>query len=181
MELRNLTLDDLPLYEAIHCDPRMMADLGGALPREPLADKLRTDVADTEADRVWVLAIVPDGGDQPAGTVAIWDHDAHGETITEIGWMVLPDHQGRGLGKRAVLAALERARTQRRWDVVHAFPAAGNERSNAMCRSLGFSKIEEANYDFRGRILRCNHWMLDLRAADAADAADLAGGTLPKG
>ena len=168
MELRNLTLDDLLLYEAIHCDPRMMADLGGPLPREPLADKLREDVADTEADRVWVLAIIPDEGGEPAGTVAIWDHEAHGAPITEIGWMVLPEHQGRGLGKRAVLAALEKARAQARWDVVHAFPAARNERSNAMCRSLGFSKIGEGDYDFRGRILHCSHWMLDLRAGDVA-------------
>jgi RimJ/RimL family protein N-acetyltransferase len=32
-----------------------------------------------------------------AGSVALWSHDEDdGEPITEIGWMVLPEFQGRG-------------------------------------------------------------------------------------
>ena len=58
MELRPLTLDDLWLHEAIHCDPVMMAELGGPIPREGLPAKLRKDVADVEADRVWVLKVL---------------------------------------------------------------------------------------------------------------------------
>ena len=34
MELRPVTADDVALYEAIHCDPAMMAHLGGPFPRE---------------------------------------------------------------------------------------------------------------------------------------------------
>lgn len=103
VSLRNITLDDLPLYEAIHCDPAMMADLGGPLPREGLAEKLDMDVATTSAGETWVLVIVPE--DDPgaaAGTVTIWPHEEHGEPINEIGWMVLPPYQGRGMGKAAV-------------------------------------------------------------------------------
>lgn len=33
MELRNISIDDLSLYESIHCDPNMMSELGGPLPR----------------------------------------------------------------------------------------------------------------------------------------------------
>jgi hypothetical protein len=72
MELRNLEIDDLPLYEAIHCDPRMMEHLGGPLPREGLAEKLRRDVASVEAGDTWVLKIVPDEVGTAAGTVAVW-------------------------------------------------------------------------------------------------------------
>lgn len=32
-----------------------------------------------------------------AGTVTLWPHDADGERISEIGWMVLPEFQGRAL------------------------------------------------------------------------------------
>ena len=169
MELRNLELGDLPLYEAIHCDPAMMEHLGGPLPREGLAEKLKRDVASTEAGETWVLVIVPeeDPG-SPAGTVAIWDHVWDGRSITEIGWMVLPAFQGRGLGSQAVRLALERARSEGRWEVVHAFPPVANDRSNAMCRTLGFTKLEEADFRFRDRILRCNHWQLDLRPAGPA-------------
>ena len=89
MELRNLELGDLPLYEAIHCDPAMMDHLGGPLPREGLAEKLQRDVASNEAGETWVLVIIPDGDPgSPAGTVAIWDHVWEGRSITEIGWVV---------------------------------------------------------------------------------------------
>lgn len=42
--------------------------------------------------------IVPE--DDPgaaAGTATIWPHEEHGEEINEIGWMVLPPYQGRGM------------------------------------------------------------------------------------
>lgn len=163
MELRNLTTNDLWLYEAIHCDPAMMAELGGPLRPEGLWQKLQGDVADVEADTVWVLVIVPDeDADPAAGTVSVWDHEWRGETISEIGWMVLPKFQGKGLGSRAVQMVLDRARSTGRWDVLHAFPAVTNSASNAMCRKLGFSLIEELDYDYRGRTLRCNHWRLNL-------------------
>src|SRR6266498_3072907 len=57
MELRNLSMHDLWLYEAIHCDPGMMEHLGGPLPREGLPEKLERDVATTEAGET----LVPDG------------------------------------------------------------------------------------------------------------------------
>jgi RimJ/RimL family protein N-acetyltransferase len=164
VELRNIESDDLELYEAIHCDPRMMSDLGGPLPREGLAEKLRRDAATTESGETWVLKIIPDyESDTAAGTVAVWDHEVDGETVTEIGWMVLPDFQGRGMGSEAVRAVLDRARSERRWNVLNAYPPVSNARSNAMCRKMGFTKIGELDFHFRDRVLRCNQWQLDLR------------------
>lgn len=163
MKLRNLTKGDLWLYEAIHCDPAMMAELGGPLRSEGLWQKLQRDVADVEAETVWVLVIVPDEvAGTAAGTVSVWDHAWRGETISEIGWMVLPKFQGKGMGSQAVRMVLDRARSTGRWDVLHAFPAITNAASNAMSRKLGFSLIEEVDYDYRGRTLRCNHWRIDL-------------------
>jgi RimJ/RimL family protein N-acetyltransferase len=163
VELRNITAEDLGLYEAIHTDPRMMEHLGGPLPRDGLAEKLRRDAEAAAADEYWVLVIEPD--EDPgtaAGSVSIWEHEWEGRTINEIGWMVLPEFQGRGLGKRAVRAALDRARSRSRWDVVHAFPPVSNVPSNAMCRSLGFEMVGEVDFRFRDRPLRCNHWRLDV-------------------
>jgi len=168
MKLRNLEIDDLPLYEAIHCDPRMMEHLGGPLPRAGLADKLRRDVASVKAGETWILKIVPDEAGTPAGTVVVWNHEVNGETITEIGWMVLPDFQGRGLGSEAVRAVLRRARSEGRWNVVHAYPPVANPASNAMCRKMGFSMMGEVDFEFRDRVLRCNHWQLDVRSAAPA-------------
>jgi RimJ/RimL family protein N-acetyltransferase len=169
VELRTIEIDDLPLYEGIHCDPRMMEHLGGPLPREGLADKLRLDVASAEAGDSWIFKIVPD--DDPhvaAGTVCIWEHEWRGRPINEIGWMVLPAFQGRGLGSEAVRSILQRARAESRWDVVHAFPPVANARSGAMCRKMGFSWVDTCDFEFRDRILRCDHWQLDLRTGGPA-------------
>jgi RimJ/RimL family protein N-acetyltransferase len=169
MELRDITMGDLPLYEALLTDPGTMSELGGPLPREALEAKLRGIVDDVAAGRIWYLVVLPDGSSDPAGTVCIWDHNeegsgADGGTITEIGWMVLPRFQGRGIGSRAVRATLDRARREGRWSVIHAFPGVTNVASNRICEKHGFTRTEEADIEYVGRTLRCNHWVLDLGA-----------------
>jgi RimJ/RimL family protein N-acetyltransferase len=96
------------------------------------------------------------------GTVSLWSHEDGDEAgLSEIGWMVLPEYQGRGRAKRAVRALLERARDDGRWGVVHAFPGVTNAASNALCRSVGFTLVGERDITFAGRLLRTNHWWID--------------------
>ncbi len=113
--------------------------------------------------------IVPDevAPDVVAGNVVLWSHDEDGEPVSEIGWMVLPEFQGRGLGKRAVRMLLDLARDDGRWGLVHAFPATSNAPSNGICRSLGFRFAGERDVTFADRVLRSNHWVINP-AADLA-------------
>ena len=165
MELRDITPDDLPLYESMYCDPSMMGHLGGAWPKERAPGKLRQNLEVVEAGTAWVFKVIPDdGSSQAAGSVCIWEHDWRGEPINEIGWMILPPFQGRGLATQAVRAILEKARTKRRWHIIHAFPATANAPSNAVCRKAGFTLIEECELAWDGHDIRCNHWLLDLRS-----------------
>ena len=164
VQLRDISIGDLPLYEAMLTDPVTMSELGGPLPRGGLAEKLAGIVGEVEAGTVWYSVIAPDDAPTtPAGTVCIWDHDEDGETIAEIGWMVLPLFQGRGMASGAVRSILHRARATRRWEVIHAFPGITNGPSNAICRRFGFVREEEREIVYAGRTLRCNHWVLDLR------------------
>jgi RimJ/RimL family protein N-acetyltransferase len=163
MLLRNVTLADEAAYVRMRCDPVMMAELGGPLPADGIPAKVRRDVADAEADRNWILMIVPED-ERPelvAGIVTLWPQKEHGDPFSEIGWMVLPEYQGRGLAKAATAELLARAGADGRWGTVHAFPNVTNAASNGVCRSLGFTLAGEVEVDFAGSTFTTNHWLIE--------------------
>jgi RimJ/RimL family protein N-acetyltransferase len=163
VRLRDVELGDVEAYVRMRCDPVMMADLGGPLPRAGMADKVARDVRAAAADASWIKMIVPDEAapDAVAGNVVIWSHDEDGRPMSEIGWMVLPEFQGRGLAQRAVRMLLGHARDDGRWGLVHAFPAALNGPSNGICRAVGFRLAGERDVTFAGRVIHSNHWVID--------------------
>jgi RimJ/RimL family protein N-acetyltransferase len=164
VRLRDVELGDVDAYVRMRCDPVMMAELGGPLPREGMKEKVARDVRSAAEGADWIKMIVPDEAAPGvvAGNVVLWSHDEDdGPPISEIGWMVLPEFQGRGLGKRAVRMLLELAGEDRRWGLVHAFPATTNAASNGICRSLGFQLTGERDVTFAGRVLRSNCWVID--------------------
>lgn len=168
MELRPVTSDDLPLYEAIYCDPAMMTHLGGPLPSENVPRILDNVLRSIERDEAWVFKIIlEDESDQIAGSISLWRHDEGVERINEIGWTVLPAFQGRGLATKALRAVLDMARDRQRFTVIHAYPGTDNVASNALCRRAGFELLGEVDVDYANTVLHCNHWRIDLRNRDA--------------
>ncbi|MFE6787852.1 GNAT family N-acetyltransferase [Streptomyces sp. NPDC057680] len=165
MLLRDVEYGDVDAYVRMRCDPAMMVELGGPLPREGMESKVRRDVQRAAAGTDWIKMIVPDEAEPGlvAGTVTLWPHNTDTERMSEIGWMVLPDFQGRGLAKKGVRLLLELARDDGRWGLIHAFPAIKNAPSNGICRSLGFRFLGERDVPFAGRVLRTNHWAIDPR------------------
>src|SRR6201982_4042581 len=90
VRLRDVELGDVSAYVRMRCDPVMMAELGGPLPREGIEDKVARDVQAAAAGDEWIKMIVPGEAapDVVAGSVALWSHDEDdGEPIAEIGWM----------------------------------------------------------------------------------------------
>jgi RimJ/RimL family protein N-acetyltransferase len=161
VELRPYSDDDLALTEALECDPEMMRELGGPVdPAEipPLHRRRVESVAKGE----WWFTIIPEPSSPPVGTIGIWDSSPAGSPIHEVGWMVLPEFQGRGIASEALGLILSRARAEPRFTRIHAFPGVSNAPSNALCRKFGFTHKEERDFEFRGRTLRCNHWELDV-------------------
>jgi RimJ/RimL family protein N-acetyltransferase len=163
VQLWDVELGDVDAYVRMRCDPAMMADLGGPLPRDGIEEKVARDVRAAAADDSWIKMIVPDESapDAVAGNVVMWSHDEDGEARSEIGWMVLPEFQGRGFGKLAVRMLLGLARDDGRWGLVHAFPATSNAPSNGICRSVGFRLAGEQDVTFAGRVIRSNHWVVN--------------------
>jgi RimJ/RimL family protein N-acetyltransferase len=163
VSLRPISMDDLPLYEGMLTDPRMMTELGGPLASDGLGEKLAGVVRDVERDEAWFFVIVADGRD--VGTVCVWDADDDWGSAPEIGWMVRAEEQGRGYASAAVAEVLRRAREQDRWGEIHAHPGVSNGPSNAICRKAGFEKLGERDIPYMDRTLRCAHWRVDVASA----------------
>lgn len=159
MELVPYTADDAWLTEALETDPRVMAELGGAWPKEKIEGIHQRRLAHI-ANGAWYFQVVPQPGGPVVGSITIWDSEWAGERLSEAGWMILPEHQGRGHASAALALLLERARADGRWGDIHAFPGATNVASNALCRKFGFELLEAVDVDYAGRLLRCNHWVL---------------------
>ena len=163
MELQPVTPEDVLLYQRIHCDPEMMQHLGGPFPKEEAPQILKRALAHVENGGAWLFKVMAHRDFPPAGTVCIWQSEHQGEPIHEMGWTILPSYQGRGLATQAVQALLDKAQTEGRWGPIHAFPATSNAPSNAMCKKMGFTLLEECDLDYSGRALRCNHWKLNRK------------------
>jgi RimJ/RimL family protein N-acetyltransferase len=147
---------------ALESDPRVMGHLGGASPAE-VADRVhRWRLAAPERGDLFVT-IVPDGETAPVGVVGIWRSEIGDETVHELGAMILPGHQTRGVGTQAwdLVRPLVLAAGITRLD---SFPAVDNVASNAILRRIGFTRVGERELDYEGRSLRCAHWTRDVTA-----------------
>ncbi|MGA5818613.1 GNAT family N-acetyltransferase [Kitasatospora sp. NPDC094028] len=159
MRLRNVEAGDVEAYVRMRCDAEMMAELGGPLPREAVEARLRKDVEGVAQDTLWARMILDDEG-RTAGGVVLWSMAEGGVTVSEIGWAVLPEFQGKGLAKAGVRMLLDEAARDGRWGEIEANPGVTNGPSNGICRSLGFRLRGERDLDFADRRLRTNHWVV---------------------
>jgi RimJ/RimL family protein N-acetyltransferase len=155
---------DKPLLDQLVGDPAMMEHLGGPESPEKIADRQSR----YEVPGSGMFKIVDVASGQGVGSVGFWDRDWREREVYEVGWSVIPAFQGRGIAAAATAQALALARADGRHGFVHAFPAVDNPASNAICRKLGFTLLEECRFEYPpGRWMRCNDWQLDLaRIAD---------------
>lgn len=161
MELRLYAESDRGLTLALESDPAVVGHLGGPVDLDAAARIHEKRIAEVAAGDL-IYVIVPDGGAEPIGVVAIWRSEWDSRPVHELGAMLLPHYQARGVAGRAfdllLPLALERGVTE-----LHSFPSVTNGPSNAILRKLGFRRLEDCDLDYEGRPLRCAHWIRDLR------------------
>jgi RimJ/RimL family protein N-acetyltransferase len=97
------------------------------------------------------------------GSVGYWRKTWRDQAVYEMGWLVLPAHQGKGIATKAAALVIEHARQEPKYRFMHAFPSVENAASNAICRKLGFTLLEECQFEYPpGRAMLVNDWRLDL-------------------
>jgi RimJ/RimL family protein N-acetyltransferase len=112
-----------------------------------------------------MLKIVDVSSGAGVGSVGFWTTEWRGDQIYEIGWMVVPECQGRDIAVTATAQAIEIAKDDGKHHFMHAFPNVDNTPSNAICRKLGFELLEPCEFEFpKSHFMTCNDWRLNLRA-----------------
>lgn len=152
---------DLPLLQRLMGDARMTEHLGGPENPDQLRERQRRYERLAGGDRMF--KIVEDG--RGVGSVGFWTRTWHDQQVYEVGWMVAPEFQGRGIAAAATGQAVELAEHAAEHRFMHAFPNVDNAPSNTICRRLGFELIGACEFEFpKGHFMMCNDWCLDLRA-----------------
>lgn len=161
VDLRAWGEDDLSLLERLLGNPAMTHHLGGPESPEQLRARQARYLALDPA--VGTMLVIVVGAERvPAGSVGFWERAETDGPVWETGWMVLPEFQGRGIATRAAALVVAQARAAGRHRYLHAYPGVDNAPSNAICRRLGFTLLGARDFDYRGHLLRCNDWRLDL-------------------
>jgi RimJ/RimL family protein N-acetyltransferase len=159
MNLRLYEDSDLELTRQLETDPAVMTHLGGPQDDEAILKAHERRTSPVEGGDWWFVIEV-DGAE--AGTIGVWPDQQSGNIEHEVGWMIVPDFQGRGVATEALSLLLSRIRADTRFKRVHAHPGASNEASNALCRRAGFDLLGEETVDYRGKPFHCNHWVLEV-------------------
>jgi RimJ/RimL family protein N-acetyltransferase len=157
------SMDDLPLLEKLLGDPDMMTHLGGPEDQEKIKRRHQRYVQLSEAENDHMFKIVWGPDSVPVGSIGYWEKLWQGQLIYETGWSVLPAYQGKGIATKAAEAVVALAHMENRHQFIHAFPSVSNGPSNAICRKIGFTLIEECQFEYPpGQFLTVNDWCLDL-------------------
>src|ERR1700749_546898 len=96
--------DDLPLLERLMGDPGMTEHLGGPESPERLRERQGRYERLEGADRMFKIVEAASGAG--AGSVGFWAKEWREQQIYELGWMVVPEFQGRGIAQAATAQAI---------------------------------------------------------------------------
>ncbi len=148
-------------------DPEMTQFLGGPESLEALqARHQRYLAADPATNGIFTVIL----GDVEVGWVGFWEIEWEGEPGWECGWHVRVSFQRQGIATAAATLALRSAAARRRHRWMHAFPSLNNVASNALCRTIGFELLGEADVEYpKGSMMHAAHWRFDLHSIDLAE------------
>lgn len=163
MRLVPITADDEDLAVRLECDPEMMIHIGGPRPETEVRAAHKRRLVLMDKGEAHMYKCIADGSDEVLGTIGIWRIDWKSPKTFEMGWFVLPEHQGKGVATEAARLIVLRARSNPEVRYIHAYPAVTNAASNAIARKIGMENLGQFDNEGFAGVLRCNDWCIDLR------------------
>ncbi|MGL4257649.1 MAG: GNAT family N-acetyltransferase [Microbacterium sp.] len=115
--------------------PELTRYLGGPEADDALAERHAEYLS--SGDAVRMFRIVVDGA--AAGYAGWWEQDHDGAAAYEVGCVVEPAWQGRGVAAAAMAEVTQRALATGGGRPVVGYAHVGNEASHALCRRVGFT------------------------------------------
>jgi RimJ/RimL family protein N-acetyltransferase len=142
-DLRLLAAGDETLYAALYGDPATMAAIAAAQAPAQLARGFaatcRANAASPPRRRTWVIHERATARD--LGLIGlVWDPDGHGRQGAELGVVLPPAHQGRGVASEAIAGLCAAAFAQLGLDFLHTRHRDGHGLAAGLMRRCGFER-----------------------------------------
>ena len=163
MRLMPITAEDEDLAVRLECDPEMMRHIGGPRPEADVRAAHQRRLALMGQGEARMYKIVAENSAETLGTIGIWKIDWLGPQAYEMGWFVLPEHQGQGVATAAAQLLITEARSDPEVHYIHAYPTVTNAASNAIARKIGMDNQGEFDNEGFAGVLRCHDWQIDVR------------------
>lgn len=157
IRLRRWTDADVPVLERANT-PEMTALLGGPEDAWQLHRRHERYLRGWDCGTPQMFT-VRDADGRGIGSVGWWESRYAGRDVYELGWVVLPEYQGRGVAGAAALLAVADAAEHGDGRDLMACPPVENAASNGVCRAAGFTLASTEDTEFRGVAMTLNYWL----------------------
>ena len=159
VRLEQWTADDLELLRRAN-SPELTRYLGGPEAQDALRKRHEEYLAGVG---VRMHRVVVDG--EPAGYAGWWEQDHEGEPAYEVGCVIEPAWQGRGLATSVLREVVRRAVAEADGRPIVGYAHAENEASHALCRRVGFELEGTGLFpdEHGGEPVRVNVWVIRPR------------------
>jgi RimJ/RimL family protein N-acetyltransferase len=158
--LKTWSEDCLHLLQQLNM-PELMEHLGGPETDAQVVARHNRylDLGDT--GKMYCIVLCSTG--EIVGSVGYWERTWNEKKVYEMGWSVLSEFQGKGIASKAVAAAIDKAKLEKKHTTIHAFPSINNLASNAICQKLNFRFVEQCKFEYPvGHFIISNDWEYKL-------------------
>ncbi|MFV0287094.1 MAG: GNAT family N-acetyltransferase [Demequina sp.] len=157
VRLRRWTDADVPVLESAN-SPEMMALLAGPEDAWQLHRRHERYLRGWDAGTPRMFTVRGRRG-EAMGSVGWWESRFDGRDVYELGWVTLPEFQGRGVASQAARLAVADAVAHGDGRDLMACPPVENKASNGVCAAAGFQLVASQETEFRGVAMMLNYWV----------------------